>query len=253
MADAVGLDVCLAVNRRIAKESCWCFMTQRGVFDRVVHLAMAGARRAVRYPLLLSLAPLCRSPHNVIRTSMYESLDKIALAYGFRENSESLSGLSISGSGWLSEYLFPGSRIQQGDYPEVNFLDLPWPDNHFDYVVSDQVLEHVEGDPFRAVQESFRVLKPGGIAVHTTVFMFPVHGYPFDFWRFTPHALGLLCGGCGEVLESGGWGNQYVYFLNWAGVLFTENPPQAWWHPMHWITRKNDERFPVVTWVVARK
>lgn len=228
-------------------------MAQRPVLERLSHFAMAGARRIVRYPLLLSLAPLSRMPHNVIRTSMYQSLDEIANKFGLRKNSRELHGLSVSGSGWLSDYLFPGSRMQHGDYPNVNFLDLPWPDNHFDYCVSDQVLEHVEGDPFRAVQESFRVLKPGGIAVHTTVFMFPVHGYPFDFWRFTPGALELLCRPHGEVLESGSWGNQYVYFLNWAGVLFTENPPQARWHPMHWITRKNEERFPVVTWVVARK
>jgi SAM-dependent methyltransferase len=214
---------------------------------------MAAARRVVRYPLLVSLWPLQRLPHNTIRCAMYQQLNQVAEQQGFRNGSSAKSGLSISGSGWLSDYLFPGSNITLADYPEVNCLNLPFDDNKFDFVVSDQVLEHIEGDPFQAIEESRRVLKPGGIAVHTTVFMFPVHGYPHDFWRFTPAALELLCAPFGQIVTSGAWGNQYVYFLNWAGVLFRENPPQAKWHPMNWIATRNESRFPIVTWVVARK
>jgi SAM-dependent methyltransferase len=38
---------------------------------------------------------------------------------------------------------------------------LPWPDGHFDTVVADSVLEHLD-DPARAVCEWSRVLRPGG-------------------------------------------------------------------------------------------
>jgi hypothetical protein len=63
-------------------------------------------------------------------------------------------------------------------------------------VVSDQVLEHIACAPEQAVAEVFRVLRPGGFAVHTTAFMM---GYPGaadfsdldngDFWRFSPSGL----------------------------------------------------------------
>lgn len=56
-----------------------------------------------------------------------------------------------------------------------------------------------------------------------------------------------------QIVTSGTWGNQYVYFLNWAGGLFRENLPQAKWHPMNWIATRNESRFPIVTRVVARK
>ena len=38
-----------------------------------------------------------------------------------------------------------------------------------------QVLEHIGGDPFTAVDETFRVLKEGGIVLHTTCFISPIH------------------------------------------------------------------------------
>jgi SAM-dependent methyltransferase len=42
---------------------------------------------------------------------------------------------------------------------------LPYPDNSFDLVLSDQVLEHVF-DMRSALLEQARVLKPGGLAIH---------------------------------------------------------------------------------------
>ena len=49
---------------------------------------------------------------------------------------------------------------------------LAYPDDHFDVVVSADVLEHVEDD-FRAMQEMARVLKPGGLLVAAV----PAHRY----------------------------------------------------------------------------
>ena len=42
---------------------------------------------------------------------------------------------------------------------------LPWPDESFDLVVSNNVLEHV-GDPREALQEMYRVAAPGGVLLH---------------------------------------------------------------------------------------
>ncbi len=52
-------------------------------------------------------------------------------------------------------------------------------------------LEHVEF-PRKAVSEIRRVLEKDGFAVFSTVFSFPIHGYPNDFWRFTPNGLKSL-------------------------------------------------------------
>jgi len=41
---------------------------------------------------------------------------------------------------------------------------LPWPDGHFDTIVADSVLEHLD-DPHQALKEWARVLRPGGTLV----------------------------------------------------------------------------------------
>lgn len=62
------------------------------------------------------------------------------------------------------------------------------PDNHFDYVICTEVLEHTL-QPFDAAKEILRILKPGGLALVTTPFNFRIHGPLPDCWRFTEHGL----------------------------------------------------------------
>ena len=70
--------------------------------------------------------------------------------------------LSISGSERLAAVLgMRAAKIVEARYPEHTMLALRFPDDSFDACVSDQVLEHVEGNPFDAVRESFRVVRPG--------------------------------------------------------------------------------------------
>src|SRR5262249_20741343 len=35
-------------------------------------------------------------------------------------------------------------------------------------------------------------LAPGGLCVITSVMLFPIHGYPNDYWRFTPEGFRVL-------------------------------------------------------------
>jgi SAM-dependent methyltransferase len=52
-------------------------------------------------------------------------------------------------------------------------------------------LEHVE-NVHRAMEEIYRILKPGGMVIMSSVMNFPIHDYPSDYWRFTPAAFELL-------------------------------------------------------------
>lgn len=64
-------------------------------------------------------------------------------------------------------------------------------DNRFDIVVCTEVLEHTL-NPFRAVDEIWRVLKPNGIVLVSVPYNFRIHGPLPDCWRFTEHGLRAL-------------------------------------------------------------
>jgi SAM-dependent methyltransferase len=60
----------------------------------------------------------------------------------------------------------------------------------YDMVLSTQVLEHVSS-PQAYLREAFRVLKPGGVLLLSTHGVYPDHGCPFDYWRWTADGLTL--------------------------------------------------------------
>lgn len=60
--------------------------------------------------------------------------------------------------------------------------------NTFDVVICTEVLEHTLR-PFDAVDEIYRILKPGGTVCVTVPFNFRIHGPLPDCWRFTIHGL----------------------------------------------------------------
>jgi len=65
------------------------------------------------------------------------------------------------------------------------------PSNYFDVIICTEVLEHTL-NPFNAVDEIYRILKPEGICFVTTPFNFRIHGPLPDCWRFTEHGLKQL-------------------------------------------------------------
>lgn len=188
-----------------------------------------------------------RGPH-VTRYTMYKELAKFAVT-----QSEPKKVLSISGSQTLCKVLgFDDSQIHNVQYPDVSILSLPYPDSSYDALIADQVLEHVKGDPQKAIEESFRVVKPGGLVVQTTCQIMPRHMVPDDYWRFTPNGLHFLAEPYGEILEVSGWGHPSIVILDCFGLRH-EPIPELRWHPANIIARSNRDSWPVVTWVVGKK
>lgn len=75
------------------------------------------------------------------------------------------------------------------------------PDGHADFLFSSMVLEHVD-DPAVYLEESYRMLKPGGIALFATLFYWIYHAVPDDYWRWTASGLRKEIENAGfEVIE----------------------------------------------------
>ena len=65
---------------------------------------------------------------------------------------------------------------------------IPLPDASMDAVITQETLEHV-ADPFRAITEIARVLKPGGELYLQLPFIIGYHPGPTDFWRFSREGI----------------------------------------------------------------
>jgi len=79
---------------------------------------------------------------------------------------------------------------------------LPFPDDLFQRVECDAVLEHVRR-PEQVMAEIARVLAPGGYLHLVTPFCHPFHEYPKDYRRYTLDGLKELASGFEPVAE--GW------------------------------------------------
>ena len=156
-------------------------------------------------------------------------------------------------SGFKEIIDFDNSEIIEISYPDVDCQNLPYDDNSFDAVISDQVLEHVVA-PSKAINEALRVLKPNGIAIHTTCFVNYYHEAPIDYWRFSPPALLYLHQGFSEVITCRGWGNRLAIMLCMLGDRFRAMPiPDSKFSLRRIIASYNEEKYPISTWIVAKK
>jgi SAM-dependent methyltransferase len=90
--------------------------------------------------------------------------------------------------------IFPHSEahvVADGHY-------LPFLNGVFDGVYMIAVLEHMY-NPFAVAKEVTRVLKTGGFVLAASPFIFPIHGAPNDYFRFTDEGLRQLFSGFREI------------------------------------------------------
>lgn len=65
------------------------------------------------------------------------------------------------------------------------------PSESYDAIFSIDVFEHID-KPWLAGAEISRLLKPGGVTAHSTLFSWRYHPCPIDYFRFSPEALKSL-------------------------------------------------------------
>jgi len=83
--------------------------------------------------------------------------------------------------------------IEAQNNPDIccDVCDIKWSSNYFDAVIAIEVLEHVYS-PEKAINEIWRILKPGGSCVLSTRFLHFYHPGPKDYYRFTWDSLSYL-------------------------------------------------------------
>jgi SAM-dependent methyltransferase len=89
------------------------------------------------------------------------------------------------------EYVGCDMREGPGVDKILNLHDIDLPSETVGTVLILDTLEHVEFVR-RAIEETFRILKTDGILVISSVMNFPIHDYPYDYWRFTPEGFKSL-------------------------------------------------------------
>jgi SAM-dependent methyltransferase len=105
--------------------------------------------------------------------------------------------------------LFPGREYIGTDMSEGPGVDrvedlraLTFADASVGTALCLDTLEHC-ADPPQACRELARVVADGGVCVITSVMLFGIHGYPNDYFRFTPEGFREMLGGFDDVWVCG--------------------------------------------------
>lgn len=89
---------------------------------------------------------------------------------------------------WLGIDMQPGHGVDQ--VADIHYL--PWEmKGRFSGILCSEVLEHV-ARPWVALPKLKEAMKPGGWIIITTLFSFPEHGFPDDYYRYSRSGLKLL-------------------------------------------------------------
>jgi len=121
---------------------------------------------------------------------MYASFDVPEPIYEFGsyqvEGQESISNLRDL----FNKKKYVGSDMREGPGVDIllNLHELKLPDKSVGTALLLDTIEHVEY-PRKALDEIYRVLKDDGILIVSSVMIFLIHEFPYDYWRYTPEGM----------------------------------------------------------------
>jgi SAM-dependent methyltransferase len=149
------------------------------------------------------------------------------------------------------EYIVSYSCLDISPFPDVDIVaDIQnmkhVESNRFDTIICTQVLEHVP-NPFDAIDELYRILRPGGQLLITVPFLNNYHMEPDDYWRFTEYALKHLLKNFSHCTVAS-YGTTYHHIAATLGFAASEVDLE-----LNTLERTDAPRFPVIVSAVAQK
>jgi SAM-dependent methyltransferase len=135
-----------------------------------------------------------------VRTTLYPLVEALEAALDLPEPIVEFGSLRVPEQSHLAllRDRFPGKRYIGTDFRTGLGVDqvqdlhsLGLGDGSVGTALMLDTIEHVR-EPWAAMREIHRSLKPGGLVLMTSVFFFPIHAFPDDYWRFTASAMDVL-------------------------------------------------------------
>lgn len=173
------------------------------------------------------------------RVVMNEHVRKLVASLGPQQ----LDVLEVSGGNWPTQGYFRSYRAVS--YPDFDICKDTL-DQHFDLIIVEQVFEHLLW-PYRAGCHVYEMLRPGGHFLISTPFMIPIHECPHDCTRWTATGLRHFLAECGFDLDR-------VNAFAWGNLACVKANLKRWQIYQRWRhARRNEPRYPVQVWALAKK
>jgi len=140
--------------------------------------------------------------------------------------------LEVSGTNEMLRILLgKNNHFRKISFPEHDVLQLhkKIQANKYDWVILDQVLEHVE-NPFQAILQLWRVLKPSGRLLLMVPSFYVYHYGPWDYWRLNCDSLKVLVATFEKIELCGSHRSQEFvqFYLNSWPLLRKSNKFNPW-------------------------
>ena len=152
----------------------------------------------------------------------------------------------------------PGVDIVLDITSDFQQIDNKLGDRRFGTIFCLSVLEHCD-DPFKMADNLTSLLKPNGQILISVPFTWQIHGYPNDYWRFTPEGIKKLFTGIqfdmGKSLASTSKQNEFYQIDDDLGkISFSFKKNRAKGHLLRGVSAKILKMFSrigVLSWLTG--